>query len=52
MLKQRINKVVVGMVVVAVVTGSSGIVGVDLLELGTMSEVPTCRNGGSQGGGC
>ena len=51
MLKQRITKVIVGLALVAAVTGLSGIV-VDSTGLSVTAEAHACQNGGSQGGGC
>ena len=51
MLKQRIIKVVVGLALLAAVTGSSGIVA-DSLGLQGTSPAHACNASGQSGGGC
>lgn len=51
MLKQWIIKVVVGLAILAAVSGSTGIVS-DSLGLSVTPTVHACENGGSGGGGC
>jgi len=51
MLKKRIITAIVGLALLAVVTGSSGIVA-DSLGLSVTSQAHACQTSGSSGGGC
>ena len=51
MLKQRIFRIIVGLALLAIVAGSSGIVA-DSLGLAVTPQTHACQNGGSSGGGC
>lgn len=51
MLKKRIIAAIVGLALLAAVTGSYGIVA-DLLELAASSQVQAVADGCSSGGGC
>ncbi len=51
MLKQRIYKVIVGLALLAAVTGSTGIVA-DSLGLAATSQAHACNSTGGAGGGC
>jgi hypothetical protein len=51
MLKQRIYKVIVGLALLAAVTGSSGIVA-DAFGLNVTGQAHACSNPSSSGGGC
>lgn len=51
MLKKRILSVIIGLVLLTAVAGSTGIVG-DAVELSITASAYACSNGSSTGGGC
>jgi hypothetical protein len=51
MFKQRMIKLMLGLALLAVMTGSAGI-GADTLGLSATAQVHACGSGGGSGGGC
>ena len=51
MFKQRMIKIMVGLALLAVLTGSAGIVA-DMAGLPATAQVQACGMGGGSGGGC